>query len=84
MVCDAERDEAMVSRPLISISSDLSSVWSALPRMEPMAFWKKVLSCVMSDNLRSRARRRDCFAASMSLVASSPVAFRAISASVTD
>lgn len=73
----------MVSRPLISISRLFISVRSGLPRMEPMAFWKMDLSCGVSEILRSRARKRDCFAASMSLVASRPVAFRAKSVSVT-
>lgn len=83
MSCEVERDTAMVSRPLISISSARSSVRSAFPRMEPIAFLKKPLSDGESDIFRSRARRRDCFAESMSLVASSPTALRATSDSVT-
>ncbi len=37
----------------------------------------------MSDILRSRARRRDCFASSISLVAERPAALRATEVSVT-
>lgn len=72
----------MVSRPAISSSRVFRSAWSALPRMEPMAFWKKP-SLGASDIFRSRARRRECFAASMSVVASRPTCLRARSASVT-
>lgn len=77
------RDRAIVSSPLISISSARTSVRSALPRMEPMALWKMFLSWGRSDILRSRARRRDCFAKSMSLVAERPAALRATEDSVT-
>ena len=79
MLRDVESERAIVSRPLISISRARSSVRSALPRIEPMAFWKILLSCGWSESLRSRARRRDCLAASMSLVASRPAALRATS-----
>lgn len=83
MLWDVERDRAIASRPRISISNDRISVRSALPRTEPMAFLKKLFSWGWSDILRSRARRRDCFAKSMSLVASRPTALRATSVSVT-
>lgn len=42
-----------------------------------------LLSWGRSEILRSRARRRDCFAASISLVAPRPAALRATSVSVT-
>ena len=72
----------MVSRPDISTCRVLRSVWSALPRMEPIAFWKKD-SDGLEEILRSRARRRDRLAESMSLVAERPACLREISISVT-
>ena len=72
----------MVSKPRISMFNVFRSVVSALPRMEPIAFWKKP-SAGAPANFCSRARRRDCLAESMSFVASSPAALRAMSASVT-
>lgn len=71
----------MASRPEISTRRDCRSVVSALPRIEPIAFWKKD-SVGLSDIFRSRARNLDRFVFSMSCVASNPAAFRATSASV--
>ena len=77
-----ERERAIVSSPEISSARVLRSVWSALPRMEPRAFWKNP-SVGASDILRSRARRRERLADSMSCVAWRPASLRARSASVT-
>ena len=79
---DVERETAIVSRPEISSRSVCRSVASALPRMEPMVRWKKD-SVGASEILRSRARRRERLAESISWVASRPAALRAMVASVT-
>ena len=76
------RERDMVSSPEISSCRVCFSEWSAFPRIEPMAFWKKD-SAGASDILRSKARSRDRFVSSMSCDASSPATFRAMVASVT-
>ena len=80
--CEDESERAIVSRPLTSSSSVLSSAVSALGRRVPSAFWKYD-SEGRSASLRSKARRRLSLAVSMSLVAASPASLRARSASVT-
>ncbi len=77
-----ERERPMVSRPLTSSSRVLSSVASLLGRRVPRAFLKYD-SEGRSVSLRSKARKRESLAESMSFVAAIPASLRAISVSVT-